>query len=114
MTGSRFGRKLGIAAGLVLPLALAIGMMPALSAEKPAPADLKKHETTPGGQYQPSQAGIRSQKTGGVLDQTFAFDLDEAGLVRAIYVVRNPDKLRAVGGRGRAVIAATGPGRDGQ
>ena len=51
---------------------------------------------------------------GGVLDQTFAFDLDEAGLVRAIYVVRNPDKLRAVGGRGRAVIAATGPGRDGQ
>lgn len=31
----------------------------------------------------------------GVVDQTFAFDLDAAGKVAAFYLVRNPDKLRA-------------------
>jgi nitrite reductase (NO-forming)/hydroxylamine reductase len=43
-----------LVAGLALPLALAIGMGTATAQQKPDPADLKKHETTPGGQYQPS------------------------------------------------------------
>ena len=29
----------------------------------------------------------------GQVDQTFAFDLDSAGMIAAIYIVRNPDKL---------------------
>lgn len=32
--------------------------------------------------------------TGGAVDQTFAFDLDETGDIAAFHIVRNPDKLR--------------------
>ena len=88
MTGSRFGRKLGIAAGLVLPLALAIGMMPALSAEKPAPADLKKHETTPGGQYQPSHDVLQGGEQPGTKPGTPQLTADEFAAANKIYFER--------------------------
>jgi nitrite reductase (NO-forming)/hydroxylamine reductase len=44
--------------GAGLSLALACG---AIAAEQPAPADLKKHETSPGGQYQPSLDVLREE-----------------------------------------------------
>jgi nitrite reductase (NO-forming)/hydroxylamine reductase len=40
--------------GLSAAAALSLAMGAATAAEKPKPEDLKKHETTPGGQYQPS------------------------------------------------------------
>ncbi len=40
--------------GLSAATALSLAMGVAQAAEKPKPEDLKKHETTPGGQYQPS------------------------------------------------------------
>lgn len=37
-----------------LALLLALGPVPAHAQDKPAPADIEKHKTTPGGKYQPS------------------------------------------------------------
>jgi len=46
----RFPRDWSLLAGLLVPLMLS----PAAADDKPEPAELKKHETSPGGQYQPS------------------------------------------------------------
>jgi nitrite reductase (NO-forming)/hydroxylamine reductase len=47
---------------VVLTAALSIGAYSALAADKPSPAEIKKHETTPGGQYQPSLDTLMQQK----------------------------------------------------
>jgi nitrite reductase (NO-forming)/hydroxylamine reductase len=47
---------------LAIPAALSLAATGALSQEqKPSPEDLKKHETTPGGQYQPSLDVLKEQ-----------------------------------------------------
>ena len=46
---------------LLLSLTLAFAVQSAGAAEKPSPTDLKKHQTTPGGQYQPSLDTLRDQ-----------------------------------------------------
>lgn len=48
--------------GLVVPAALSLAVTGALAQDKkPSPEDLKKHETTPGGQYQPSLDVLKEQ-----------------------------------------------------
>ncbi|MBX6366898.1 MAG: c-type cytochrome [Rhodospirillales bacterium] len=48
---------------LAIPAALSLAATGALSQEKkPSPEDLKKHETTPGGQYQPSLDVLKEQQ----------------------------------------------------
>jgi nitrite reductase (NO-forming) / hydroxylamine reductase len=50
-----------IIASVLLPAALIFGAG-AMAAEKPSPADLKKHQTTPGGKYEPSLDVLKEQK----------------------------------------------------
>jgi len=50
-----------ILASLLLPLVLVFAAG-AVQAEKPKPSDLKKHETTPGGKYEPSLDVLRDEK----------------------------------------------------
>jgi len=47
---------------LVLTAALSIGAFSALAADKPKPADIKKHATTPGDRYQPSLDVMKDQE----------------------------------------------------
>jgi nitrite reductase (NO-forming)/hydroxylamine reductase len=47
---------------LVLTAALSIGAYSTLAADKPSPAELKKHQTTPSGEYQPSLDTLMQQK----------------------------------------------------
>jgi nitrite reductase (NO-forming)/hydroxylamine reductase len=48
--------------GLVIPAALSLAVTGAVAQDKkPSPEDLKKHETTPGGQYQPSLDVLKDQ-----------------------------------------------------
>jgi nitrite reductase (NO-forming)/hydroxylamine reductase len=48
--------------GLVIPAALSLAVTGAVAQDKkPSPEDLKKHETTPGGQYQPSLDVLKEQ-----------------------------------------------------
>lgn len=49
-----------IFSGLV-SVALALIVAPGLAAEKPSPADIKKHGTTPGGKYEPSLDVMKDQ-----------------------------------------------------
>ncbi|MCB1437316.1 MAG: c-type cytochrome [Rhodobiaceae bacterium] len=63
-------------------------MMPALSAEKPAPADLKKHETTPGGQYQPSHDVLQGGEQPGTKPGTPQLTADEFAAANKIYFER--------------------------
>jgi nitrite reductase (NO-forming)/hydroxylamine reductase len=46
-------------AAVLLPAALLLGAGAAAAAEKPSPADIKKHETTPGERYEPSLDVLR-------------------------------------------------------
>ncbi len=46
---------------VLLSAALSLGAYSALAAEKPKPADLKKHETTPGKKYEPTLDVLRDQ-----------------------------------------------------
>jgi len=50
-----------IIASVLLPVALLFAA-DAMSADKPKPADIKKHETTPGGKYEPSLDVLKEQK----------------------------------------------------
>jgi nitrite reductase (NO-forming)/hydroxylamine reductase len=50
-----------IIASVLLPAALMFSSA-AMSAEKPTPADLKKHQTTPGGKYEPSLDVLQKEK----------------------------------------------------
>jgi nitrite reductase (NO-forming)/hydroxylamine reductase len=47
---------------VVLTAALSIGAYSTLAADKPSPAELKKHQTTPSGEYQPSLDTLMQQK----------------------------------------------------
>ena len=47
---------------LVLTTALSIGAYSALAADKPNPADVEKHGTSPGDRYQPSLDVMKDQK----------------------------------------------------
>ncbi len=49
-----FVRRAAILSSFAIPLTFAVNGAAPLAAEAPAPSDLKKHETAPGGQYQPS------------------------------------------------------------
>jgi len=49
-------------AGLALATALVSGSFGNVSAQQTAPGDVKKHETTPGGQYQPSLDVLKEQE----------------------------------------------------
>ncbi len=46
----------------VLSAALTLGALSALTQDKPSPADIKKHETTPGEQYQPALDVLKEQQ----------------------------------------------------
>ncbi len=50
-----------IIASVLLPAALILGAG-AMAADKPNPADLKKHQTTPGGKYEPSLDVLQKEK----------------------------------------------------
>jgi nitrite reductase (NO-forming)/hydroxylamine reductase len=50
-----------IFASVLLPVALVFSAA-AFSADKPSPADLKKHQTTPGGKYEPSLDVLQKEK----------------------------------------------------
>lgn len=47
--------------GALVTTALAVVAIPSFAAEKPNPADIKKHETTPGGKYEPSLDVMKDQ-----------------------------------------------------
>ena len=54
---------ISLAVALLLPLTLVVGLGTASAGEQPKPADIKKHETTPGGQYVPSLNVLMNEKT---------------------------------------------------
>jgi nitrite reductase (NO-forming)/hydroxylamine reductase len=54
-------RKAAILSGFAIPMTLAASMATPVAAQSPAPADIKKHETAPGGQYQPSLDVLKDQ-----------------------------------------------------
>ncbi len=47
---------------IVFSIVVALGVYPAIAAEKSAPADVKKHKTTPSGEYQPSLDVLKGEK----------------------------------------------------
>ncbi|MDJ0980950.1 MAG: cytochrome D1 domain-containing protein [Kiloniellales bacterium] len=47
-------RKAALLSSLALPFVLSLGLALPAAAQSPSPADVKKHETTPGGKYEPS------------------------------------------------------------
>ena len=47
---------------IVFSVVVALGVYPAIAAEKSAPADVKKHATTPSGEYQPSLDVLKGEQ----------------------------------------------------
>ncbi len=68
---------------VVLTAALSIGAYSALAAEKPSPADIKKHATSPGGKYQPS------------LDVLKGVELEAPGAKPGVPTLSNEEYFRA-------------------
>ncbi|MGQ0701034.1 MAG: sigma-70 family RNA polymerase sigma factor [Panacagrimonas sp.] len=85
------------AAGIpILGRARVIKVVLGLAAKHAPPADAQLHLLQING-----QPGCVFRRADGTPIQTIALELDEAGLIGAIYVVRNPDKLSHLAGRGR-------------
>ncbi len=55
-------RNAAVLSGFAIPMILAASMAAPVAAQSPAPADIKKHETEPGGQYQPSLDVLKEQQ----------------------------------------------------
>ncbi len=55
-------RRAAILSGFAIPLAIAVNIGMPEAAETPSPADIKKHETTPGDKYQPSLDVLKDEQ----------------------------------------------------